>query len=99
MSLLPAHQIPGVYHRKIGDIVVTSISDGYLDGSMDVMKNVDLDKAKAILAAEFPSRAPHVRQYLPHSFQGASRAGRYRLGQLHGGHRRLGSAQFEGGRH
>ena len=44
-----AHQIPGVYHRKIGDIVVTAISDGYLDGTLDVMRNVDLDKARQIL--------------------------------------------------
>ena len=45
MTPQPAHQIPGVYHRKIGDIVVTAISDGYLDGTLDVMRNVDLDKA------------------------------------------------------
>ena len=31
MSPQPAQQIPGVYHRRIGDIVVTAISDGYLD--------------------------------------------------------------------
>ena len=54
VSLLPTQQIPhqqiaGVYHRRIGDIVVTSISDGYLDGTLDVMKNVDIDKARAIL--------------------------------------------------
>jgi hypothetical protein len=25
-------QIPGVYHRRIDDIVVTAVSDGCLDG-------------------------------------------------------------------
>ena len=65
---IPAHQIPGVYHRKIGVIVDTSISDGYLDGSMDVMRNVDLDKAKAILAANFrPARRTSVNTFLIHS--------------------------------
>ena len=29
----PQSQIPGVYHRRVGDIVVTAISDGFLDGS------------------------------------------------------------------
>ena len=36
MKSQPAAQIPGVYHRRIGDIVVTTISDGYLDGTLDV---------------------------------------------------------------
>ena len=68
MSLFPTHQIPGVYHRKIGDIVVTSISDGYLDGNLEVMRNVDLDKAKAILTANFrPARRTSVNTFLIHS--------------------------------
>jgi hypothetical protein len=35
MNPQPAAQIPGVYHRRIGDIVVTTISDGYLDGTLE----------------------------------------------------------------
>ena len=63
-----AHQIPGVYHRKIGDIVVTAISDGYLDGTLDVMRNVDLDKARQILAEAFrPARRTSVNTFLIHS--------------------------------
>ena len=49
MTTPPSQQIPGIYHRKIGDIVVTAISDGYLDGSLDVMRNVDLDAAHQVL--------------------------------------------------
>ena len=68
MSASSASQIPGVYHRKIGDIVVSSISDGYLDGSMDVMRNVDLDEARKILAANFrPARRTSVNTFLVHS--------------------------------
>ncbi len=64
----PARQIPGVYHRKIGDIVVTSISDGFLDGNLDVMRNVDLAKAHEILAAAFrPARRTSVNTFLIHS--------------------------------
>ena len=64
----PLLQIPGVYHRKIGDIVVTAISDGYLDGNLDVMRNVDLDKAHQILRDAFrPARRTSVNTFLIHS--------------------------------
>src|SRR5580700_2052644 len=64
----PAQQIPGVYHRRIGDIVVTAISDGYLDGSIDVMRNIDLEKAERILKEAFrPVRRTNVNAFLIHS--------------------------------
>ena len=63
-----AQQIPGVYHRKIGDIVVTAISDGYLDGNLEVMRNVDLEKAQQILRDAFrPARRTSVNTFLIHS--------------------------------
>ena len=68
MKPQPSHQIPGVYHRRIGDIVVTTISDGYLDGTLDVMRNVDLDKARQILTDAFrPARRTSVNTFLIHS--------------------------------
>ena len=64
----PPMQIPGVYHRRIGDIVVTAISDGYLDGTLDVMRNVDLEQARQILTASFrPARRTSVNTFLIHS--------------------------------
>src|SRR5712671_1758060 len=64
----PTQQIPGVYHRKIGDIVVTAISDGYLDGNLEVMRNVDVEKAHQILKAAFrPARRTSVNTFLIHS--------------------------------
>jgi glyoxylase-like metal-dependent hydrolase (beta-lactamase superfamily II) len=64
----PHQQIPGVYHRKIGDIVVTAISDGYLDGNLEVMRNVDLDRAHQILRDAFrPARRTSVNTFLIHS--------------------------------
>ena len=61
-------QIPGVYHRKIGDIVVTAISDGYLDGDLEVMRNVDLEKAHQALRDAFrPARRTSVNAFLIHS--------------------------------
>jgi len=68
MASQPVQQIPGVYHRKIGDIVVTAISDGYLDGDLDVMRNVDLDRAHRILREHFrPARRTSVNAFLIHS--------------------------------
>jgi len=68
MTSQPTQQIPGVYHRKIGDIVVTAISDGYLDGSLDVMRNVDLAEAELLLKAQFrPARRTSVNAFLIHS--------------------------------
>jgi glyoxylase-like metal-dependent hydrolase (beta-lactamase superfamily II) len=68
MTPQPAQQIPGVYHRKIGDIVVTAISDGYLDGDLDVMRNVDLEKARQLLREAFrPARRTSVNAFLIHS--------------------------------
>lgn len=68
MTSQPSQQIPGAYHRKIGDIVVTAISDGYLDGNLDVMRNVDLDKAHTALREAFrPARRTSVNTFLIHS--------------------------------
>src|SRR3984885_11346831 len=68
MSQQPIQQIPGVYHRRIGDIIVTAISDGYLDGTLDVMRNVDIEKARQILQDAFrPARRTSVNTFLVHS--------------------------------
>ena len=57
MTNIPQQQIPGVYHRRIGDIVVTAISDGFLDGSMQVLRNISVDEATSILSKSFrPAR-------------------------------------------
>src|SRR5271157_3631996 len=55
MVQLPTRQIPGVYHRRIGDIVVTALSDGYLDGTLDVLQNIAPDEAMRMLADNFRS--------------------------------------------
>jgi hypothetical protein len=31
MRDLPVDQVPAVYHRRLGDLVVSTVSDGYLD--------------------------------------------------------------------
>ena len=72
MSSHPAQQISGVYHRKIGDIVVTALSDGYVDGNLDLLKNVDVDRARAILVGAFrPVRRVSINTFLVHTKEGA----------------------------
>src|SRR3954447_24063386 len=64
----PTRQIPGVYHRRIGDIVVTALSDGYLDGTVDVLQNITSDDAMRILAENFhPGPRTSVNCYVIHS--------------------------------
>ena len=53
MTEIPTIQIPGVYHRKIGDILVTALSDGYLDGSMEVLRNITPEQSIALLKENF----------------------------------------------
>lgn len=50
---VPTEQIPGVYHRKIGDIVVTAVSDGYLDGALSVLHNITEQKSQELIHANF----------------------------------------------
>jgi glyoxylase-like metal-dependent hydrolase (beta-lactamase superfamily II) len=64
----PTRQIPGVYHRRIGDIVVTALSDGYLDGTVDVLQNIASDEAMRMLTETFrPGRRTSVNCYAIHS--------------------------------
>jgi glyoxylase-like metal-dependent hydrolase (beta-lactamase superfamily II) len=53
MARIPEKQVPGVYHRRIGDITVTALSDGYLDGSMAVIQNIAPEEAAGMLRAAF----------------------------------------------
>jgi glyoxylase-like metal-dependent hydrolase (beta-lactamase superfamily II) len=66
--MVPSSQIPGVYHRRIGDIVVTALSDGYLDGTVEVMQNITPGDATQLLTDGFrPGRRTSVNCYLVYS--------------------------------
>lgn len=68
MIRVPQQQVPGVYHRRVGDIVVTAISDGFLDGALDVLRNISEDDARRILADSFrPARRTAVNAFLIYS--------------------------------
>jgi glyoxylase-like metal-dependent hydrolase (beta-lactamase superfamily II) len=64
----PQQQIPGVYHHRVGEIVVTAISDGFLDGSIDVLRNISQEEARQILTENFrPARRTAVNAFLVYS--------------------------------
>jgi glyoxylase-like metal-dependent hydrolase (beta-lactamase superfamily II) len=68
MVQVPSAQIPGVYHRRIGDIVVTALSDGYLDGTVEVMQNITPENATQLLTGAFRlGRRTSVNCYLIYS--------------------------------
>ena len=57
MIKVPQQQVPGIYHRRVGDIVVTAISDGFLDGTLDVLRNIAQEEARQILVESFCTAA------------------------------------------
>jgi glyoxylase-like metal-dependent hydrolase (beta-lactamase superfamily II) len=68
MIQVPGSQIAGVYHRRIGDIVITALSDGYLDGAVEVMQNIAPNEATQMLTDRFrPGRRTSVNCYLVYS--------------------------------
>jgi glyoxylase-like metal-dependent hydrolase (beta-lactamase superfamily II) len=68
MVTVPSQQIPGVYHRRIGEIVVTALSDGFLDGTVEVLQNITPDEARRMLADAFrPGRRTSVNCFAIHA--------------------------------
>jgi glyoxylase-like metal-dependent hydrolase (beta-lactamase superfamily II) len=68
MIKAPQQQVPGVFHRRVGDIIVTAISDGFLDGGLDVLRNISEEEARQILADNFrPARRTAVNAFLIYS--------------------------------
>ncbi len=53
MTQAPQEQIKGVYRRRIGDIVVTAISDGTLTRTHEMMLNVSEEEGRQRLAAAY----------------------------------------------
>jgi NAD(P)-dependent dehydrogenase (short-subunit alcohol dehydrogenase family) len=57
-----------VRHRRVGDIVVTAISDGSVDGGLDVLRNIDQEEARRILAESFrPAGRTPINAFLLYS--------------------------------
>jgi glyoxylase-like metal-dependent hydrolase (beta-lactamase superfamily II) len=57
---LPVAQVPGVYHRKIGDIVVTALTDGYADVPLTACLNLPKEDGELLMKQAFRSPVPRV---------------------------------------
>ncbi len=65
MALEKMDAAPGFYQQHVGDIVVTALSDGFLGGTLDVLRNIREDEARQILTDNFrPARRTAVNAYL-----------------------------------
>lgn len=60
MSGLPLTQVAGVYHRRLGDVVVTGLSDGYVDMGYGIFRNIPEEETKAILARDQRTSPPRI---------------------------------------
>jgi len=61
MAQLPQTQVPGIYHRRVGDILLTTLEDGFQDAPMASVVNISADEAVAMMHAAFrpvPRRTP-----------------------------------------
>lgn len=90
-AALPRTQVPGVYHRQIGDILITALSDGYADDGIQAVRNIDQAEALAMFEREFrPARRASINCFLVRSMGRAALidvgCGRYfgeSAGQIH----------------
>ena len=46
-------QVPGVYHRRVGEILVTALNDGHQDVAMSTVLGIPAEEAAALLHAAF----------------------------------------------
>ncbi len=69
MTSFPDCQVPGVYRRRVGDIVVTALSDGYLDADVGVLQRISREEIDQILSETFRPSPPRlsVNAFLVHS--------------------------------
>ena len=51
MNALPTRQVPGVYHRRLGELLITALSDGYVDPPTDAPRGVTPEAAAVLMVA------------------------------------------------
>jgi len=53
-------QVPGLYRRRIGDVLVTAICDGYVDVPLAALKGIEPEAAERVLTSDFKPCPPRV---------------------------------------
>ena len=59
-------QVPGLYRRRVGSLVVTAINDGFLDLPLEAMRKIEPQEASSLLTERFrrPSPRSSVNAFL-----------------------------------
>jgi glyoxylase-like metal-dependent hydrolase (beta-lactamase superfamily II) len=57
---LPVHQVPAVYHRRLGDFMVSTVSDGYVDPPLDVVQVVSQAEVTRLIMAGLGKPTPRI---------------------------------------
>jgi glyoxylase-like metal-dependent hydrolase (beta-lactamase superfamily II) len=60
MRSLPSEQVPGVYHRRLGDLVVTAVTDGYVDPPMDAAQGISQGDAERMILERTGKPRPRI---------------------------------------
>lgn len=60
MSELTKSQIPGVYHRRVGDVLVTALSDGYVEMGYNIFREFSREDVDEMLAVDRRISPPRI---------------------------------------
>jgi glyoxylase-like metal-dependent hydrolase (beta-lactamase superfamily II) len=53
-------QVPGIYRRRIGDVMVTTVNDGYLDIPFDILRGITKESMQNAMQEAFRPGAPRL---------------------------------------
>ncbi|MGV6874744.1 MBL fold metallo-hydrolase [Pseudochelatococcus sp. B33] len=60
MTSLPQQQIPGVYHRRFGDFLVTALSDGYVEMGYHIFHEFSPEDVDLMMARDHRISPPRI---------------------------------------
>ena len=60
MTRLPELQVPAVYHRRVGDMIVSTVSDGYVDPPMDAVRVIDQEEVARMMMRGIGKPVPRI---------------------------------------
>jgi glyoxylase-like metal-dependent hydrolase (beta-lactamase superfamily II) len=60
MTSIPQKQVPGVYHRRFGEFLVTALSDGYVDMGFDIFHEFSREDVAALMARDHRVAPPRI---------------------------------------
>jgi glyoxylase-like metal-dependent hydrolase (beta-lactamase superfamily II) len=60
MTHLPQQQIPGVYHRRFGEFLVTALSDGYVEMGYNIFREFSREDVDVMMACDHRISPPRI---------------------------------------